>query len=196
MTEYQWDKKLKIETCGRNDYHSDNIHFPYEPTPYSVLERLAESGYITSRSIVMDYGCGKGRVSFFLSSKLSCKTIGIEYDEPIFSCALENRKSFSKPHLADFFCAKAETFKVENADCFYFFNPFDIKILQSVIGQIKTSFYENPRKMHLFFYYPNDDYISYLMADAELAFVDEIDCHDLFEGNNKRERILIFEISI
>jgi len=30
----------------------------------------------------------------------------------------------------------------------------------------------------------------------ELMFVDEIDCRDLFEGENPRERIVIFEVNI
>ena len=48
--------------------------------------------------------------------------------------------------------------------------------------------------MLLFFYYPSDEYIAYLMTVDELTFVDEIKRMDLFEGNNKRERIMIFEI--
>ena len=47
--------------------------------------------------------------------------------------------------------------------------------------------------MQLFFYYPSDEYISYLMTVPELCFVDEIDCRDLFEGENIRERIVVFE---
>ena len=60
MNEIEWDKKLKIHTIGRDDFGADEYHFPYEPTPYSVLTRLAESGYIDSRNILVDYGCGKG----------------------------------------------------------------------------------------------------------------------------------------
>ena len=41
MTDSQWDKLLKIRTTGWDDSHSDQYRFPYEPTPYSVLERLA-----------------------------------------------------------------------------------------------------------------------------------------------------------
>ena len=48
--------------------------------------------------------------------------------------------------------------------------------------------------MTLFFYYPDEEYVAYLMTKEELMFVDEIDCMDLFEGENQRERILIFEI--
>lgn len=32
------------------------------------------------------------------------------------------------------------------------------------------------------------------MTMDELMFVDEIDCRDLFEGDNPRERIMVFEM--
>ena len=50
------------------------------------------------------------------------------------------------------------------------------------------------RGIQLFFYYPSDEYISYLMTVEELVFSDEIDCRDLFPGNDSRERIVIFEL--
>ena len=76
----------------------------------------------------------------------------------------------------------------------YFFNPFSVEILQKVIAQILDSYYENIRTIQLFFYYPSDEYISYLMTVDELMYYDEIDCRDLFDGNDSRERIMIFEI--
>ena len=39
----EWDKLLHIRTTGRDDSHSDQYRYPYDPTPYSVLERLANS---------------------------------------------------------------------------------------------------------------------------------------------------------
>ena len=65
--ENTWDKLLHIKTSGRDGTNSDNYRYPYEPTPYSVLERLANCGLIRKGDTVLDYGCGKGRVSFFLS---------------------------------------------------------------------------------------------------------------------------------
>ncbi len=32
------------------------------------------------------------------------------------------------------------------------------------------------------------------MTMNELMFLDEIDCRDLFEGDNPRERIMVFEM--
>ena len=78
--EYNWDKLLGIKTGGRDDSGSDLYRYPYEPTPYRVLERLAKSGLIGKGDVVLDYGCGKGRVSFFLSHETRAKTVGIEYD--------------------------------------------------------------------------------------------------------------------
>ena len=89
--ETQWDKILKIKTTGRDDSHSDQYNYPYEPTPYCVLERLAGSGLIRKKNTVLDYGTGKGRVCFYLSYQTRCQSIGIEFDERIYAGA--KRKS-------------------------------------------------------------------------------------------------------
>ena len=108
--EQNWDKLLHIHTMGRDDSRSDQYRYPYEPTPYSVLERLANTGYIRKGNTLLDYGCGKGRVDFFVA--------------------------------------------------------FHTK------------------------------YISYLMTVDELMFYDEISCQDLFNGNDPRERIILFQVSL
>ena len=77
--------------------------------------------------------------------------------------------------------------------CCYFFNPFSAEILRKVMARILASYYETPREILLFFYYPSDEYVSYLMTVDELEFYDEIECDDLFTGDN-RERILIFQL--
>lgn len=195
MNEAQWDKLLHIRTSGRDDSHADQYCYPYEPTPYSVVERLVNTGYIGKKNVLLDYGCGKGRVDFFVAYQTKCHAIGIEYDERIYDKVMENQKSAISAARTQFEKMNAEQFIVpENADCMYFFNPFSVEILKRVIARILESYYDNPRHIQLFFYYPSDEYISYLMTEGELMFVDEIDCSDLFEGNEARERIVIFEM--
>ena len=196
MTENQWDKLLRIKTTGRDDSHSDQYRYPYEPTPYAVLERLAQSGYISKKNTLIDYGCGKGRVSFFLSWQVRCCCVGVEYDERIYNAAVKNKASAVTGVRVEFVHTKAEQFVIpETADRMYFFNPFSVEILQSVMGRIRASRYEYPREILLFFYYPSDEYVGWLMTMDELMLVDEIDCRDLFEGENGRERILVFEMN-
>ena len=59
--EKKWDKLLQIHTTGRDDSNSDQYRYPYEPTPYTVLERFANSGLLCRENTLLDYGCGKGR---------------------------------------------------------------------------------------------------------------------------------------
>ena len=63
MREKEWEKLLRIKTTGRDDTRSDRFRYPYEPTSYDVLERLANTGFIGKNNTLLDYGCGKGRVS-------------------------------------------------------------------------------------------------------------------------------------
>jgi len=193
--ETTWDKLLQIKTTGRDDSNSDQYRYPYEPTPYSVLERLANSGLIRKKDVVLDYGCGKGRVDFFLSYQTKASTLGIEYDERIYQGTLENKKTAVSGARTTFVLTGAEEYEVPaEVNRFYFFNPFSVELLRKVMARILESYYENPREALLFFYYPSEEYISYLMTVEELEFYDEIDCGDLFEGKDSRERILIFKL--
>ena len=193
--ENTWDKLLQIKTTGRDDSNSDQYRYPYEPTPYSVLERLANSGLISKKDVVLDYGCGKGRVDFFLSYQTKANTIGIEYDKRIYQSALENQTTTVSGTKTEFVLARAEEYEVPSkVNRCYFFNPFSVELLRKVMARIIKSYYEKPREIFLFFYYPSEEYISYLMTVDELEFYDEIACDDLFGGSDLRERIVIFKI--
>lgn len=190
-----WDKILNVKTTGRDDKNADEYRFPYEPTPYCVLERMEQSGLFGKRDVVIDYGCGKGRVGFYLSSRTKAKVIGIEYDERIYKIALENKKNATIKANVDILLARAEEYEPSNeVNRCYFFNPFSLEILRKVISRIIESYYEAPREIFLFFYYPSDEYMCCLMTLDELEFYDEIDCDDLFDTNDPRERIIVFKI--
>ena len=134
-------------------------------------------------------------MGFFLSYQTKANTIGIEYDERIYQALLENHKTVVSRIRTQFVLARAEEYEVpgEVTMCF-FFNPFSVELLKKVMARIKKSYYEKPGEMFLFFYYPSEEYIAYLMTVDELEFYDEIACGDLFEGNDTRERIMIFRL--
>ena len=95
------DKKLNIHTVGRDDAFEDDHHFPYEPTPYAVLELLADSGWIGEENLLLDYGCGKGRASFYLSSATGCRSIGVDFNEGFIAAAEQISKAPSLPCNVD-----------------------------------------------------------------------------------------------
>lgn len=191
----RWEKRLNIATGAANHEKDDAQHSRYEPTPYAVLEYLSRSGHIGRENVLADYGCGKGRVGFYMSHAVGCRSVGVEYDPRLWAAAEENLKSYAgRRGRVGFVCENAETFDPAGADCFYFFNPFSVKILMSVMGRIYASYYEDPRPMKLFFYYAPDGYVSYLMAEDMLEYGGAIDCRDIFRNGDEKEKILIFTI--
>lgn len=193
QNEQNWDRLLHVHTTGRDDSRSDQYRYPYEPTSYSVLERLVNTGMIRKENTLLDYGCGKGRVDFFLTYQTRCHSIGVEYDDRIYEKAMENKQFAVSGERISFVLVNAEEYKVPEAvDRVYFFNPFSLEIFRKTVARIIDSYYEHPREIQLFFYYPSDEYISYLMTVDEFLFLDEISCQDLFEGNDPRERMVVF----
>lgn len=190
-----WDKTLGIRTTGRDDSRSNHICYPYEPTDYKVLERLATYGYIKKRDCLLDYGCGKGRVSFFMAYQTGCHTIGIEYDERLLERAERNKAKALAGGRTRFLEMNAAQFEVPlEANRAFFFNPFAVSVLGGVLEQILISYEVTPRDIRLFFYYPSPEYDAFLKAHPRLELVEEIPCYDLFEEGNARERIDIYRV--
>jgi SAM-dependent methyltransferase len=190
--ENEWDRLLKIKTSGRDDSNAGAECFPYEPTPYAVLERLANSGYIRKKNVLIDYGCGKGRVSFYLSYQIRCRAIGIEYDKRIFGDAIANKESGVYTKRTSFINTTAQSYEVDNeADRMFFFHPFSVTILEQVIEKIAISQKQSPREILLIFYYPFEDYRDFIKENDQLTIVEEISTADFFDENDKRECLLI-----
>ena len=191
--ELAMDALLGIRTTGRDESHADQDNNPYEPTPYPVLERLANSGLVGKRNLLVDYGCGKGRVGFYLSHQARCRTLGVERDRWLYECALRNRDSAHVAAKTAFTLADAAQFAIPpEADRFYLFNPFSAAVFEQVLGQLRTSLAAHPRKALLFLYYPDDSYLAPLERVGWLGSCDPIDCRDLFGGEDPRETIVVY----
>ena len=46
----------------------------------------------------------------------------------------------------------------------------------------------------LILYYPSDEYMTWLNLMPEVEHIDTIDCGDLFNGKDERERIEVFRL--
>ncbi len=192
MTDREWDKALRVQTTGRED-ESGGRYMPYEPTPYAVLVRLAESGFIRPGDRVLDYGCGKGRVAFFLAAQVGCRVTGIDHSEKLIAMAEENRARAGCAGMVRFERASAERYAPRDENVFFFFNPFSGSVLRAALRQIRRAGIGGPRGLRLIFYYPSDTFTACLADEDWLRPAGEIDCRDLFDGDNPREKILVYE---
>ncbi len=193
--ELELDKILKIKTSGRDDSQSDLVNYPYEATSYSVLQELANSGYITKADKLIDFGSGKGRVDFYLAYYTKAKMIGVEYDIRLYNTSMENHRKAISSGRVEFVNINAKDYIIpSDATGAYFFNPFSTLILKDVLTNLYNSKLENNREIKLFFYYPSKEYLQLLDNEINLTHIEDIDLKHLFKNNDKREIIAVYKM--
>ncbi len=197
MTEFNelfCDNILNINTVGRDETHVAEGVFAYEPTSYLVLDRMHEVGLFSDIHLLVDYGCGKGRVPFYIAYYCERRAIGIESEEDFYRDACKNMESFKMSGLVDFVCQKAEDYAVpDNADVFYFFRPFSADILRKVLKRIEESYRSNPRSVRIIMYYITTEYVAVMKDHPEYELVSKTDCRDLFRNRDGRDFVFCYE---
>lgn len=201
MSEQEFDARLHIQTTGDQMGVNKLTHYHhYEPTPYAALEQLFVHYEMRSTDRVVDYGCGKGRLNFYLHQRFHVSAVGIEMNEHFYQEALANLEQYAKHTRVGagqikFKCCLAETYEVSPEDnTFYFFNPFSVQIFIRVMNQILDSIDLYPRAAEVILYYPSDDYIYYLEHRTPFEFKMEVVLPELYERDS-RERFVIYQIT-
>lgn len=193
MNDRDWDKRLHIKTIGRED--EANVHYsPYEPTPYAVLERLAERGHVKRKDRLLDYGCGKGRVALFMASVVGCRATGIDHAQKLIDMALENRRTARLGDRVTFIRALAEQYVPRDESVLFFFNPFSEVVFDAVLRRVLENWRERPRPLRLLCYYPSEAYIALLDGTEALERLEDVECGDLFSGKDPRERVAVYAL--
>ncbi|AWX32973.1 methyltransferase domain-containing protein [Methanosphaera sp. BMS] len=177
--EEKWDMKLNVNTCVYDYSQEDYQNYGYDPTPYVVLEELVKLDLIKKDDIIVDYGCGKGRIGFFLNNQVGCKVIGIDHNKRLIKKAKNNLENYGYTDDIKFVYSKAEEYVPDEANCFYLFNPFSSKIFRQVLKKIEESKKNNPREILIFFYYSTIEYKMYLPTEKRLELIQSIE----FEEN-------------
>ena len=201
MKEPNYDELLNIKTGEDHVRFYKSFHYhPYEPTPYSALKTLFQQYELKSSDRLVDFGCGKGRLSFFVEHFFGIRTVGIEMNEMFYEAAMENRHSFAKKrklkddHLL-FHCCLAEEYLIDDEDnVFYFFNPFSIVIFRQVVDRILESNEQCDREIQLILYYSSEDYIYFLERETMFQLKQEVILPGLYERNTY-ERFLVYTLS-
>lgn len=163
----KFEKFLGIESTEivYNNRYKDE-YYRYEPTSYSGLICAFDEmeKVFTKYDRLVDFGCGKGRVLFYVNQRFQCEVCGIEVDEELYEIAMDNRSYFNtrfrgSDEKIELICGKAEEYEIRPEDTvFYFFNPFDISVFEQVIGRLQKSVEEHPRRIFVMMYYPKEEY--------------------------------------
>lgn len=172
----EWmDQRLHIQTAGVREWVHQLAHYNrYEATPYDAMDFLFSRHPVLRSGSWIDFGCGKGRVSFYVHYTFELDVTGIEMNHVLFQDAMNNlmayRQAFpKKAGSVTFDRGLAEQTAIpSDAAVFYFFNPFSVDIFRAVIRNIVRSLEENPRDAEIILYYPTTAYL--LLLEAHEAF--------------------------
>ena len=113
-------------------------HTVIDPSPYFVLRSIFERVSVAPHDVLVDVGCGEGRViNFWLSRGIKNQIIGIEANPETAHDAARRYRRFRNVSIVE---AHAE--KVASGyrrPIFYLFNPFSEKILRDFEQELRGS---------------------------------------------------------
>ena len=200
MDEQYYEKLLNIKTSGEQKIFNNSLHYNrYEPTSYSVLEILSKQYNFTAEDNIVDFGCGKGRLNFYINYFFDSTVTGIEMNTFFYKEAIDNKRDYLKKYKKKkdkitFLNYFAEEYKINPSDNkFYFFNPFSMQIFIKVIGNIMISIEEYERTVDVILYFPSDDYIYFLKNNTSFVLLNEIKS-SYFYNNDPRHRFLVYRL--
>lgn len=141
------NKKTPYKHLGANDtYHTD----------YSAMPIIFKQVDIVPEDVLVDVGCGKGRIiNYWISQAVGNKIIGLELDPKI---ADQTALQFKKYNNVSIIEGDAIEKLPEEGTVFYFYNPFSLeKVLEFekklfVLSQVKPVkvIYYNPKSIEVF----------------------------------------------
>lgn len=198
MTERMQDKSLYIKTVGIREWGNKSAKFNrYEATPYEALDKLFITYKIDKGDRLVDFGCGRGRVIFYIHNRFHIPVTGIEVNDITFSEALENKKWYrynNKDIRAPIKLKSclAQEYQINPSDnIFYFFNPFKIGIFKAVVNNILASVKEYERGVDIILYYPMPEYKKFLNEETPFRLIDKI---RIPGAHDNMEKFLIYRI--
>lgn len=201
MNEKERDRSLHIQTRSVGERMNQTAHYHhYEATSYWMLDELFKEYEIDSSGTFVDFGCGKGRVLFYVHHHYHVPVVGVEMNEQLYRAALVNEASYlqSKKKLKQPIRIEheiAENYVINETDtCFFLFNPFSLQIFSKVIRNILRSIEKNSRTVDIILYYPAEEYIDYLESETPFTLVQEVKMPRLSEIN-PREKFSVFRLS-
>ena len=196
-----YERLFNIKTTGEQQGFYESHHYNrYEATSYFALETLFKEYTLSSNDCIVDFGCGKGRLSFYINYYYNCKITGIEMNNNYFDICINNKKNYlnynKEKNKIEFLNIFAEEYKISSTDNkFYFFNPFSVQLFMKVINNILISLEKSPRDIDLILYYPSDEYIYYLENYTGFLLYKEIELPNL-SINDKRQKFSIYRLTV
>jgi len=112
---------------------------PYVPTPQDVVDRMLAMAAVTKKDVVVDLGCGDGRIPITAASVYGARGIGVDIDPQRIAEANANAKAAGVTHLVEFRLQDAMTTDVSGATVvtLYLLSSSNLKLRPILTRQLK-----------------------------------------------------------
>ncbi len=142
------ERKFGVSTRGRTAEYSA-LEYEY------LLWALPAIPFPADEVVFVDYGAGKGRALAAAAAQPFRKVIGVEISGELVESARRNlaRLKRQRAGQVEIHHADAAAFAVpDDANVFFFFNPFSGATLERVVERIRESWTAHPREMFFIFF--------------------------------------------
>ncbi len=185
---FEW--KLGVATRGLiepNDLGVQNADaIGYSALEYThIIWALRTIPFLPGDVVFVDYGAGKGRVLAVAATHPFQKVIGVEISDALAEIARRNLGFMKRRRAAviDVYSLDAASFLVpDDANVFFFFNPFVGATLSEVIHRIHRSWCSHPRDLFVIFF-EHRDFDRYAQSHTWLRKVQETAFCGLYRAN-------------
>ena len=163
-----FDAMYNITThSGRIIPRSDNVDpafqddAGYEPMSYFALQRLLKQVLVVPGEVLVDIGCGRGRVVCMFARRHSiAKCVGVEYHQEYAETARKNAAKLRGRQTPIYILeGNAAEQNYDDATLVFLFNPFGEVTMRRTIQQIGMSLKRRPRPLRLVYVNPQHEAI-------------------------------------
>jgi SAM-dependent methyltransferase len=112
---------------------------PYVPTPQDVVDRMLQLAAVTKADLVVDLGCGDGRIPITAARTYGARGLGVDIDPQRIAEANANAKAAGVSHLVQFRLQDAMTTDVSQATVLtlYLLSSSNLKLRPILTRQLK-----------------------------------------------------------
>jgi SAM-dependent methyltransferase len=131
----------------------------YEPTRARPFKRVMKRLDFPQQSVLVDFGCGKGRILMIAAQFGFKKVVGVDFSPQLCQMAKHNLEIYKRKTKLDPEVKIVESDAVDytinpDENVFFFFNPFDGLVMKKVLENIVDSQKIEKRKIWLIYYNP------------------------------------------
>lgn len=149
-----WERRLGIATMGRQDANQPDAG-PYSTFAYSSIMKVLDRLDIQPGDVLVDIGCGKGRIVCCAALRRANRIIGVDIEQGLCEIARANaarlRAWQSTIEIANM---SAADFDYRDCTLFFLFNPFGAATLRQVLDAISQTLVAHPRPVRLAYVNP------------------------------------------